>query len=141
MSAVALRSVATPPMPAPIAPMVDIWLSAADIADARLPGLPKNKRKVNELAARERWAFKIAPDGTEMARARAGRGGGVEYHVDLLPPAARAKILERVSPAPTAEIAAANDTRASIWQWFDQQNDTVKIKAQTNLQIDRKSVV
>jgi putative transposase len=135
MSALAVRPIATPLTPEPVAPMVDIWLSAADIADARLPGLPKNKRKVNELAARERWAFKIAPDGTEMARARSGRGGGVEYHVDLLPPAARAKVVERVSPAPTAEIAAANDTRASIWQWFDQQNDTIKTKARTNLQI------
>lgn len=134
MNVLAIRPVATPLTPEPTAPMLDIWLSAADIADARLPGLPKNKRKVNELAKRLGWAFKIAPDGTEMARARSGRGGGVEYHVDLLPPAARAKIVERRAPA-SSTVPADNDSRSSIWQWFDQQKDTTKTEAAMRLAV------
>jgi putative transposase len=66
-----------------------IWLSAQQIADAAaaglMPGLPATKRRVNALADRERWA------DTPHARLREGRdgGGGLEYHVDLLPAPAR----------------------------------------------------
>ena len=61
------------------------WLSAREIAEAAkaglLPGLPTTKRGVNALADRERWA------DTPLARLRPGRkgGGGLEYHVDVLP--------------------------------------------------------
>jgi putative transposase len=67
-----------------------LWVSAQQIADAAaaglMPGLPTSKRRVNALAARERWAE------TGLARVREGRegGGGLEYHVDALPAPARA---------------------------------------------------
>lgn len=67
-----------------------LWLSAQQIADASaaglMPGLPTSKRCVNALADRECWAE------SGRARQRAGRdgGGGLEYHIDLLPAPARA---------------------------------------------------
>lgn len=67
-----------------------LWLSAQQIADAAaaglMPGLPTTKRRVNALADREGWAE------AGLGRVRAGRdgGGGLEYHVDALPAAARA---------------------------------------------------
>ena len=66
-----------------------LWLSAKEIADAAaaglMPGMPTTKRNVNAYADRHRWA------DTAQARLRGGRegGGGLEYHVDLLPPAAQ----------------------------------------------------
>lgn len=134
MNTVAIRSLASPLMPEAAAPMVDLWLSAAEIAEARLPGLPRAKRKVNQLAARERWAFKVAADGSELVRPRKGRGGGTEYHVDLLPPAARTKIVERLAPA-CPVMPAECDNRSSIWQWFDQQNQATKAEAQRRLAV------
>lgn len=66
-----------------------MWLSAREIAEAAaaglMPGMPTTKRNVNALADRKGWAH------TPQARLRGGRegGGGLEYHVDLLPPAAQ----------------------------------------------------
>lgn len=60
------------------------WMNAQEIADAiarlRLTGLPSSKRRVLDLAERGEWA------GTaNLCRKRQGRGGGLEYHVSLLP--------------------------------------------------------
>lgn len=56
-----------------------------EIAAAALPGLPTTKRGVQFLAARSDWP----------SRPRAGRGGGVEYAIELLPPEARAAYVAR----------------------------------------------
>lgn len=67
-----------------------LWVSAQQIADAAaaglMPGLPTTKRRVNALADREGWAE------AGLSRVRQGRegGGGLEYHVDVLPVPARA---------------------------------------------------
>lgn len=66
-----------------------LWLSAKEIAEAAaaglMPGMPTTKRNVNAYADRHRWA------DTAQARLRGGRegGGGLEYHIDLLPTAAQ----------------------------------------------------
>ncbi len=64
-----------------------VWLTAREIAELKLDGFPKTKRGVNEMAAREGWAE------TRFARRREGRkgGGGLEYHVELLPLPQRAQ--------------------------------------------------
>lgn len=110
------------------------WLSAQEIATAALTGMPRTKRKVNERARSENWAFRTAPDGTPLARPRSGRGGGLEYHVSLLPPAAyatlrKAGLLEAAEEAPTAPAAS------SIWHWFDRQAETVKKEARDRLEV------
>lgn len=56
-----------------------MFLSAAEIAALKLPGLPTVKRAVNRLAQSRQWS----------SRPREGRGGGVEYAVESLPPEAR----------------------------------------------------
>ena len=79
-----------------------IWLSAQDIADAAqaglMPGLPTSERAVRRLAARLGWAE------SGKARPRAGRGGGLEYHVDLLPPAARLRWLGSQTQFDSADL-------------------------------------
>lgn len=58
-----------------------LWLTAQEIADLALDGFPSTKRGVQKLADREEWA------NFDLARKREGRegGGGLEYHIDLLP--------------------------------------------------------
>jgi len=56
------------------------WLSAQDLADLGLPGLPATKKSWLEYAEREGWL-----EQKDKARARKGRGGGLEFHIDLLP--------------------------------------------------------
>lgn len=81
------------------------WLTAQEIADARLPQLPTTKRGVNDLAARDGWN-----EDAFSCRKRAGRGGGVEYHVRLLPTVARVAYHSRhIVVVPAAVPVAAND--------------------------------
>jgi putative transposase len=58
------------------------WLSAQDLASLTLPGLPATERGWRNYAEREGWLAQ-----KDKVRARQGRGGGLEFHIDLLPPA------------------------------------------------------
>jgi transposase InsO family protein len=79
------------------------WFTAAELADEALPGLPNTKRGVQVLAEREGWA-----DSLSYARERTGRGGGLEYHIALLPPLARIEYERRHRrvDAPAASTSA-----------------------------------
>lgn len=82
-----------------------MWLTAQEIAEERLPQMPKTKRGVNELADREGWN-----NDAFASRRRDGRGGGVEYHVRLLPTVARVAYHSRhIVVGSPALPAAAND--------------------------------
>lgn len=83
------------------------WLTAAEIARAGLPGMPASARKV---AARLAGALRTAPP--DLVRRRGGRGGGYEYHIDLLPAEARCAWVARRAggieiPASIAREAAS----------------------------------
>lgn len=75
------------------------WFTAAEIAQLGLPGLPDTKRRVNDRAAAEGWASRTASDGSALARRRAGRGGGMEYHASLFPEQAQERLAARAVPA------------------------------------------
>ncbi|NDW04041.1 DDE-type integrase/transposase/recombinase [Jiella pacifica] len=55
------------------------WLTAREIAEEKLPELPSNRTAMIAFAEREGW------NDHPLARKRAGRGGGMEYHIRLLP--------------------------------------------------------
>ena len=116
------------------------WFSAAELADLRLPGLPTSKRKVNERASAEGWALKTDAAGRPLARPRAGRGGGLEYHLDALPTSVRARLapVPAPAPAPAAAPEPANDPRDARadaqWRWFDGLNETAKVEARRRLE-------
>jgi transposase InsO family protein len=65
---------------------MQVWFTAGELADraveGAMPGLPATQRGIQKLAEREGWATRCA-----QARPRQGRegGGGLEYHLDLLP--------------------------------------------------------
>lgn len=87
-----------------------IWWSAADLAEAGLPGLPEGRRGLVKLAAREGWN-----DHPSWARRRAGRGGGWEYHWKLLPVAAQRRLLARAGE----DAPAKGFDRARAWAAFE----------------------
>lgn len=67
------------------------WMSAQEIADEKLPQMPKTQRGVKLLAEREHW------DAHPFARKRPGSigGGGMEYKFLLLPVAAQIALMQR----------------------------------------------
>jgi putative transposase len=108
------------------------WFTAAELAELKLAGLPKSKRKINERADQENWKVATGSHGLPLARPRTGRGGGLEYHVLLLPAAAKADLARRgisfAVPQPgETDVADAHADR--LWQWFDRQSEKVKAEA------------
>lgn len=91
-----------------------VWLSASEIAALELPGLVGTKRGIQFIADRNGWNAH-----PEFARPRAGRGGGLEYHIHILPPDARAAYVARhvemvELPASVAREAASEPGAAHL---------------------------
>jgi len=94
------------------------WLTLAELADLALPGWPATRAGWARIADAEGWDARAG-----KARMRAGKGGGLEYHIDLLPGVAlaalAAKTIGGVALLPgdaavaAAEEAAAADAAAS----------------------------
>ena len=111
------------------------WFTAAELAELALPGLPADKRAINRRADDERWALRNASDGTPLVRPRAGRGGGREFHLSLLPGAARIAIEQRrAARLPTP----ANEAVAGGWRWYESQTAKTRAEAERRLMICRE---
>jgi hypothetical protein len=100
------------------------WLSARELAELGLPGLPADKRKMNDLIVSERWAVRRAAGGTPLNRRRAGRGGGWEWHSSLLPESARAELVRRglievQVPAEARIVVPLEERRGAAWAAFE----------------------
>lgn len=80
------------------------WLTARELAAEALPEMPTTERGVSMLAARAGWGESLA-----YARERKGRGGGIEYHVALLPTLARLDYERRHRRIEAAPAAAPVD--------------------------------
>lgn len=104
------------------------WFTAAELAELKLPGLPGVKRKVNELADQARWKLR---DGGVHCRPRSGRGGGLEYNISLLPPAASLELIRRGLAAPDGQ--AGSEPKDQLWAWFEGQTNAVKAEARRRL--------
>lgn len=122
-----------------------LWMTAAEIADAKLPGLPRDKRKVNELIAQDAWAARVGPDGQPLHRKRAGRGGGFEWNTALFPERARLELVKRGKIAPPVETTArivalapprgASERAAAQWAAFDRLPGQAKDEAARRLAV------
>lgn len=111
------------------------WFTARELADLALPAMPTTERGVQLIADQQGWK---TPEGEGTAwRARAGRGGGVEYHCSLLCTAARAKLTLLFTEAPKADPRKAARSRIAAegaWAWFERLPETKKAKARTKLE-------
>lgn len=112
------------------------WFTAAELEALKLPGLPTTKRKINARAADEAWALRTSALGAPLARPRAARGGGVEYHVDVLPVATRAAIA-RMGVAAAADVHEAPQAAASgsLWRSLEGAGDKVRAEAERRLSV------
>lgn len=62
------------------------WLSLADLAALSLPGLPETREGWARISKKQDWRRRKDHRGRPLARIRTGYcGGGVEYHISLLP--------------------------------------------------------
>lgn len=97
-----------------------LWYSAAEIAELGLPGLPGTERNIRALAERSGWNAH-----SRYARPREGRGGGMEYRIELLPVEARMALLARfVEPeAGSVAVSAAPDQLAGTPSRAAEQRD------------------
>lgn len=80
------------------------WMTIADLASARLPGLPATRQGLAARAEREGWAARRG-----LCRARLGQGGGLEFAIELLPEEARAELVKRsgvVANSPRIPVTA-----------------------------------
>ncbi|MDI4666736.1 hypothetical protein K9U40_20780 [Xanthobacter autotrophicus] len=85
------------------------WWSPADLVALGLPGLPTTDRAIQIMADRKGWRTGPQyPDNEKgVWRRRAGRGGGYEYRIDVLPIAARSALVMRTAkPTPTRDQRA-----------------------------------
>lgn len=111
------------------------WFTALELEALKLPGLPKSKREINKRADKENWALAVDEAGTPRARAHKGRGGGIAYHLSLLPDVARAELVKRGLAFAPANDEDAVARHAHGWAWYDMQSDAVKAEAMRRAQI------
>ena len=92
------------------------WFSAAELAAAKLHGMPTTRQGVDAMAATGKW----------HCRPRDGRGGGVEYPLSALPIVAQSALALREAQAPTPGPGRSD--------WLDRQTNKTKDKARTRLE-------
>ena len=98
-----------------------IWWSAAELADAVLPDMPATKRRMNAYAEREGWQF-----DPKLARRRAGRGGGWEYHWTLLPMRARQRLLREAGAVPKGDQPSRAEVHARFEALPEKHKETAR---------------
>lgn len=105
------------------------WFSLAELEAMALPGMPATRRGIAELAERQGWDH-ADREGTHW-RVRAGRGGGVEFHLACLPMAAQARLAFAEHQA--ASVPQPLAPEEGLWAWFDRQPAAKKAKAEARL--------
>jgi putative transposase len=112
------------------------WFSATELASRALPGMPSAAKNVREMAEARGW-LKPELEGSGW-RMRAGRGGGVEFRLALLPTAAQAALMLRErGAAPAARRTAAAPSapdRDARWAWFERLPEKKQAVARTRLE-------
>lgn len=121
------------------------WLTAREIAAEALPEMPATESAVLRLIARECWS-----DNPAFARSRAGRGGGIEYNVALLPVLAQVAYRQkhmRFEPQPVAPAETATgdgltdraklerDARLAIVAAYQRFTRTLRLGHATHVQV------
>lgn len=105
------------------------WFTAGELAALRLPGLPTTTRGVLNVAQREGWTDRNDEIHGRLARPRKGRGGGVEFHLTLLPEPARKRLMSA-----GAEARERLD-RDSMWLRWERLPQGFKDTARRRLEV------
>ncbi|SNY91421.1 putative transposase [Cohaesibacter sp. ES.047] len=117
------------------------WYTARELAELKLTGLPQSDRKsLIRFAERHDW------QSTSLARKRSGRGGGWEYHIDLLPEAARSELQKRITlerhKADNSLVQSKRAIAVQNQQAFNaRQRVMMEARAALLVEIERRSII
>ncbi|WP_273760446.1 transposase domain-containing protein [Bartonella sp. ML70XJBT.G] len=90
------------------------WFSIAELAEAALPGLPKTKIGLNNLALKK-WRL-----NTQLFRQTLGKTKPVwEYHISLLPEGARAALLLRAGGVDVLQRVELTRQKEALWVRYE----------------------
>lgn len=121
------------------------WLTAREIAAEALPDMPATESAIIRLAKAEGWLHHPS-----FARARTGRGGGMEYHINLLPVLAQVAYRQKHmvvdtpepeprKPAPAVELSARaqkeRDARLAIIAAYQRLTRGLNLGHATHVQV------
>lgn len=104
-----------------------VWFSLAELAQAALPDLPADVRGFDRVVLREGW--RADPSKFRRMSGREG-GGGYEYHISLLPDAARQKLAFM-----NADQPAKTDTSRQVWAIYERLTKAQRAECQTRLKV------
>ena len=89
------------------------WFTSTELAEAKLPDLPGTRRGIEQFGERQGWR------ASAHVRKRAGRGGGFEYHISLLPNAAQARLKVGHFEAEHKQDREAAAARKQLWAKYE----------------------
>lgn len=104
------------------------WFTLNELAALKSPALPDTVRDLQRLASQNGWQ-----GDAERSRLRDAKSGAVEYHVSLLPAAARADLFARETLTPKESAKASR--REALWLAFDRAPEKTKAEARRRLTI------
>lgn len=113
------------------------WFTSTELAGLALQGLPATRPGIERRAKAGGWT---APEGEgRFWRKRLGRGGGVEFHVSLLPIGARQQLRWRHRAGEPATSLTTLDVeereRDALWSWWEKQKNAAKAEGKRRLAI------
>lgn len=108
--------------------LVGDFLSPSEIVGLGCPALPSTERGLLTLIERHNWR-----GDARRIRPRAGRGGGWEYHLTLLPSETQARYAARKAAALAVEETAA--AREALWSRYESLNEGIRNKAEHRLTV------
>ncbi len=112
------------------------FFTVKELADARLIGLEMNVRNLRKYVDKNNWRKKTSPDGQPYARKRQGRGGGWEYHINLLEPHQRRELARNWGgQQQTSESTAPKNADQKLWQEFNSLPLRAQNFAKTRLEV------
>ncbi|AJY46501.1 transposase domain-containing protein [Martelella endophytica] len=89
------------------------WFTSTELAEAKLPDMPGTRRGIEQFGERQGWR------ASAHVRKRAGRGGGFEYHISLLPNAAQARLKVGHFEAEHKQDREAAAARKQLWAKYE----------------------
>ncbi len=105
------------------------WFTLKEIAAAAAPDLPGSERSLYRHVVRAGWHHNPL-----MCRVRAGKGGGQEFHVSLLPQPVRLRLTQAARPTVSGACGpAAKPDREALWTAYEAAPAAHKAKAQARL--------
>ncbi|EFM58334.1 MULTISPECIES: transposase domain-containing protein [unclassified Brucella] len=106
------------------------WFTIPELAAHKLPGLPQTQQGMDLLAKNSGWKH---IEG--KARKAERRGGGWEYHIDLLPQSARTRLLVVHSAPANDDRDAEAEKKAALWARFNALSEDIKAECEKRLEV------